>query len=84
MLRLLQFGKSRIRVSMNRIEERQILRAIYPTTPNIEIAQRLGISVALVAKRARDNGLRKDPKYLSAVNRKCGLHSPIAKNWQRK
>jgi FixJ family two-component response regulator len=67
---------------MNRLEERKILRAIYPTTPNAEIAQMLGISVALVAKRARENGLRKDPKYLSKTNRNCGLHSPIAKKWK--
>lgn len=65
-------------------EERQIMKALYPTTSNKELAQRLGISVPLVSKRARILGLRKDPKYLSAVNRKCGEKSPIAKNWQRK
>lgn len=67
---------------MNRLEERKILRAIYPTTPNAEIAQMLGISVALVAKRARYLGLRKDPKYLSDMNRKCGMKSSVAKNWK--
>lgn len=67
---------------MDLVTERQTLRAIYPTTPNAEIAQRLGISVALVQKRARYLGLRKDPKYLSDMNRKCGMKSSTAKNWK--
>ena len=68
---------------MNIAEERQILRAIYPTTPNAEIAQRLGISVALVAKRARFLGLRKDAKYLSGVNRSNGLQRTVLHwNWK--
>ena len=63
-------------------EERKYLEANYATTSNKELSQRLGISIPLVQKRARYLGLRKDPKYLSAVNRKCGLNSPVAKNWK--
>ena len=63
-------------------DQRKILSEKYATTPNKELAKLLGISVALVAKRARENGLRKDPKYLSDVNRKCGMKSSVAKNWK--
>ena len=69
---------------MSIAEERHTLKALYPTTSNKELSQMLGISVELVSKRARILGLRKDPKYLSAVNRKCGLHSPVSKNWKCK
>lgn len=63
-------------------DQRKILSEKYATTPNKELAKLLGISVELVSKRARQIGLRKDPKYLSVVNRKCGLQSPVAKNWK--
>ncbi len=63
-------------------EQRKILSEKYATTPNKELAKLLGISVELVSKRARQIGLLKDPKYLSVVNRKCGLQSPVAKNWK--
>ena len=59
-------------------EERKYLEANYATTSNKELSQRLGISIPLVQKRARYLGLRKDPKYLSDVNRKCGSQSSIA------
>lgn len=55
--------------------------ALYPDTPNAEIAQRLGISKGMVKQKARYLGLRKDPKYLSDVNRKCGSQSSIAKRY---
>ena len=67
---------------MNRLEERQILRAFYPTTPNVEIARRIGTSVGMVAYKARFLGLKKDRKYLSETNRRCGLNSQIAKTWK--
>ena len=65
-------------------EERKYLEANYATTSNKELSQRLGISIPLVQKRARYLGLRKDPKYLSEVNRKCGMNSSISKNWKSK
>lgn len=67
---------------MDIIEQRYYLKANYATTSNKELSQRLGISIPLVQKRARYLGLRKDPKYLSVVNRKCGLQSPVAKRWK--
>ncbi len=54
-------------------EERKYLEANYATTSNKELSQRLGISIPLVQKRASYLGLRKDPKYLSDVNRRNGI-----------
>ena len=65
-------------------EERKYLEANYATTSNKELSQRLGISIPLVQKRARYLGLRKDPNYLSAVNRKCGMKSSASKHWKSK
>ena len=67
---------------MDKGRERKLLRDIYPTTPNAEIASMLGISKGMVAQKARYLGLKKDPKYLSETNRRCGLNSPIAKTWK--
>ncbi len=67
---------------MNKAEERQILREIYPDTPNAKIAERLDISVGMVAKKARFLGLKKDPKYLGEVNRRCGMRSSVARTWR--
>lgn len=67
---------------MNISEERKFLRRVYPTTPNAEIAAMLGISRGMVAHKARFLGLKKDPAYLSATNRKCGLKSPVARKWK--
>ena len=67
---------------MTRLEERKILSAYYANTPNKELAERLGISVAMVRHHAYQMGLKKDSKYLSETNRRCGLNSPIAKTWK--
>lgn len=66
---------------MDKGKERKLLMALYPDTPNAEIAQRLGVSKGMVKQKARYLGLRKDPKYLSDVNRKCGSQSSIAKRY---
>lgn len=63
-------------------EERKYLKENYATTSNKELSQRLSISIPLVQKHARFLGLRKDPNYLSAVNRKNGLKSSFAKDWK--
>ncbi|MBR1526219.1 MAG: hypothetical protein IJ640_06120 [Prevotella sp.] len=68
---------------MDKGEERKLLKAIYKDTPNAEIAKRLGCSVGMVAQKARYLGLKKAPEYLSVVNKKCGLKSPIARNWNK-
>ena len=65
---------------MNRLEERKILSAYYANTPNKELAQMLGISLSLVGKRAFQLGLKKDPKYLSDTNRKCGVKTQFRIN----
>ena len=65
---------------MNRLEERQILREIYPNTPNAEISQRLGISVGMVMRFAYQMGLKKSQKYLSNTNRKCGVKTQFRIN----
>jgi len=70
--------------TMNRLEERKFLEKYYATTPNKDLSQMLGISVGMVMRYAYQIGLRKDPKYLSVLNRKCGLQSPVAKNWKCK
>lgn len=67
---------------MDKGRERKLLRDIYPTTPNAEIASMLGISKGMVAQKAGFLGLKKDPKYLSEVNRRCGLKSPVARKWK--
>lgn len=63
-------------------DQRKILSEKYATTPNKELAQRLGISVGMVMYYAYQMGLKKDPKYLSETNRKCGEKSPSAKHWK--
>lgn len=67
---------------MNLVEERKLLRDLYPNTPNAEIAKRLCTSVGMVAYKARFLGLKKDPKYLSEVNRKSGSHSSVSRYWK--
>lgn len=67
---------------MDKAEERRLLKAIYKDTPNAEIAKRLGVSIGVVAQKARFLGLKKDPKYLSDVNRRCGMKSSVARTWK--
>lgn len=62
----------------------EILFVKYANTPNKELATMTGMSVGMVQRRAGQLGLKKDPKYLSAVNRKCGMKSSVAKNWKCK
>jgi len=38
----------------------------------------LGMSVGMVQRYSYQMGLKKDPKYLSEVNRKCGMKGCIA------
>ena len=65
---------------MSRLEERKILSAYYANTPNKELSQILGISVGMVMRYAYQMGLRKDPKYLSDTNRKCGMKAQFRIN----
>jgi hypothetical protein len=67
---------------MNRSEQNKILSQCYCDTPNKELSQRLDISVGMVMRYAYQLGLRKDPKYLSDTNRKCGMKSSVAKTWK--
>ena len=48
------------------------LHRLYPTLSNKEIAARLGVSPGHVAVAAHRMGWKKDPDYLSKVNRKNG------------
>ncbi len=50
-------------------QELQLLREVYPNTPNIEIAQRLGRSVKSVVSKAHHIGLKKDPERLREMGR---------------
>lgn len=50
-----------------------LLRKLYPTTSNTDIAVILGTTKNNVAQRAKVLGLKKNPVYLSGVNRKNGL-----------
>ncbi len=61
-------------------EQRRLLSERYATTPNIELSKILGISVSMVQKHARFLGLKKDPKYLSETNRRCGMLSSRYRN----
>jgi len=67
---------------MQKRELRRLLSACYADTPNKELAQMLGISIGMVMRYAYQLGLRKDPKYLSDTNRKCGMKSSVAKTWK--
>lgn len=49
-----------------RRRDEALLRKLYPTTPTVAIARRLGRSVVSVYGRARDLGLRKSEAYLSS------------------
>jgi len=42
----------------------------------------LGISVNYIGVMAYRMGLKKDPEYLSDVNRRCGSISSSSKNWK--
>lgn len=63
-------------------ERQRILRNLYSTTPNSELAEMLGMADSHVRVTARRMGLRKDPLYLSAMNRECGMRSSVAKYWK--
>lgn len=67
---------------MNIGEQRTIIKQRYATTPNNELATELGISVALLKKHARFLGVKKDARYLSEVNRRCGMQSSVARYWK--
>ena len=73
------------KTNMNSEELRQkqrILRDLYPTTPNAYLAEILGMAVSHVRVTARRLGLRKDERYLSEVNRRCGMKSSVSKHWK--
>lgn len=65
-------------------EKKLILSARYADTPNSVLSKMLDISVGMVMRYAYQMGLKKDPKYLSEVNRKCGSHSSVARYWKCK
>lgn len=67
---------------MQKRELRRLLSACYADTPNKVLAERLGVSFGMVMRYAYQLGLRKDPKYLSDTNRKCGMKSSVAKIWK--
>lgn len=70
-------------MSREELRKRQcILRSMYSTTPNAVLADMLGMAVSHVRVTARRLGLRKDERYLSEVNRRCGMKSSVSKHWK--
>ena len=51
------------------------LRKLYPMLSNKEISARLGVSAGWVATAAHRMGWKKEPSYLSGVNRENGRKS---------
>ena len=67
-LRLLR-GEAATRMPRWGREELALLEELYPTTPNLEIAHRVGRSVKSVVSKAHHLGLRKDPARLREMGR---------------
>ena len=51
-----------------------MLNRLYPDKSNKEIAMILNVSVSNVAVTAHRLGLKKNPEYLSRVNREIGIY----------
>lgn len=62
-------GEQTTRMPRWRREELAILREMYPTTSNLEIAQRLDRSVKSVVSKAHNMGLKKAPQRLRQMGR---------------
>ncbi len=50
-------------------EELELLKELYPTTPNLEIAHQVGRSIKSVVSKAHQMGLRKDEERLREMGR---------------
>ncbi|WP_145063190.1 hypothetical protein [Engelhardtia mirabilis] len=62
-------GESATRMPRWASEELDLLRELYPTCPNLDIAHRVGRSVKSVVSKAHHLGLRKDPSRLREMGR---------------
>lgn len=61
-----------------RLNRQRMVRMLYPSTSNAELAEMLGISVNHVHVMAHRMGLRKDPAFLSETNRRNGRKGLVA------
>ena len=64
---------------MNILDRQRIIRSLYATRSNAEIAEILGMSASHVGVIALRMGVRKDPKYLSNTNSECAR-----KRWKKR
>lgn len=62
-------GQRSIRMPRWRAEELEVLRELYPSHRNLDIAQRLNRSVKSVVSKAHNMGLKKDPERLREMGR---------------
>lgn len=62
-------GESATRMPRWEPEELALLEELYPSTPNLDIAHRVGRSVKSVVSKAHHLGLRKDPERLAEMGR---------------
>ena len=62
-------GSKATRMPRWKKEELEVLRRMYPTHSNLEIAQRLDRSVKSVVSKAHNMGLKKDPARLREMGR---------------
>jgi len=62
-------GRGATRMPRWSSEELELLRKLYPSVSNLEIAQRLNRSVKSVVSKAHHIGLHKDPERLRAMGR---------------
>lgn len=69
-------GRARLYWTPNMLS---LLRRYYPNTPNIEIAEMLGVHCLTVISKAKELGLSKNPEYLSELGRRNGLLGAYAK-----
>lgn len=60
-----------------RYNKLRLLRGMYSSKSNAELAEILGMSSNHIAVMAHRMGLRKDPKFLSDTNRRCGRQGLI-------
>ena len=56
-----------------------VIRCYYPFTPNKKIADALGMTASHVQVMAFRMGLKKDPEYISMINRANGKKGLVAR-----
>ena len=62
-----------------RLEKQRVLRLLYSTMPNSELSEMLGLPAGHIQVMAFRMGLKKDPDYISMMNRANGRKGLVAR-----